>query len=261
MDPRLTPDNPNFLPPCWLADEVAERLSDRLDWLKITPRRILWLGAAEQRAAALTKRYRGATLTAFPANGRTAGTKRSLISRWYDRLGHRTREGGSSAASFALAELAGSAELLLANLLLYHAQEPKALLAAWQELLAPHAPLFFTTFGPDTLKEVRALAGDSPWPHLPDMHDLGDLLVQLRYAEPVMDMHYLTISYQTPQGFWADWGPWLAPDAKQHAATLRQVTFPLAITVELVFGHAWRAVPSPDRPNASTPQPIHWHRR
>ena len=249
------PYDPRFAPPSWLADEVAERLCERLDWLKIAPRRILWLGPSEQRAAALGKRYRGATLTPYPASG---SAKQSLIARWRERLRGHKRDSGANAAAPVPPELATSAELLLANLLLYHTQQPELVLSAWHELLAPQAPLFFTTFGPDTLKEVQALAANLPWPRLPDMHDLGDLLVRLRYAEPVMDMHYLTIAYQRPEAFLADWGAWFGLDAGR----LNQLIFPLTLTVELVFGHAWRAGPSSLPGNtAATSQPIRWHRR
>ena len=57
----------------------------------------------------------------------------------------------------------------------------------------------FTTFGPDTLKELRAaFAGVDAHTHVNrfvDMHDIGDMLVHAGFADPVMDMEYVTLTY------------------------------------------------------------------
>src|SRR6266404_6063312 len=69
----------------------------------------------------------------------------------------------------------------------------------WQRVrrrgvLAPGGLLMFSTFGPDTLKELRAAyAGADRYTHVNrfvDMHDLGDMLVHAGFAAPVMDMEY-----------------------------------------------------------------------
>ncbi len=262
MDSHIAPCDPRFSPPEWLSQEVAEQLCERLEWLRITPKRILWLGKSPAAAAALTQRYRNADLTVFPATDRKLAPHRSLIERARALLRVRNRAADPTRSAAPLANPASKADLLIGNLLLYQTRSPEALLAAWQELLAPNAPLFFATFGPDTLKEVRSLAANSSWPHFPDMHDLGDLLVRLRYAEPVMDMHYLTISYQRPAAFLADWGSWCG-SCPTPPAWLQQLTFPLPVTLELVFGHAWRPAALPPRlaAEAAAPQPIHWRPR
>ena len=59
--------------------------------------------------------------------------------------------------------------------------------------------LSFTTLGPDTLKEIRtSFAGLDRHTHVNrfiDMHDVGDMLVRAGFANPVMDMEYLTLTY------------------------------------------------------------------
>ena len=66
-------------------------------------------------------------------------------------------------------------------------------------MLAPGGLLMFSTFGPDTLKELRAAYGASTvYTHVNrfiDMHDLGDMLVHSGFADPVMDMEYITLTY------------------------------------------------------------------
>jgi malonyl-CoA O-methyltransferase len=77
--------------------------------------------------------------------------------------------------------------------------EPDSLFAEFRRVLAPGGMLMFTTFGPDTLQELR-----SSWARVDecthvnafaDMHDLGDLLVRAGLAEPVMDAERLTVTY------------------------------------------------------------------
>jgi len=57
----------------------------------------------------------------------------------------------------------------------------------------------FSTFGPDTLKELRQVfATVDSYPHVNafvDMHDLGDQLVQAGFGDPVMDMEIITVTY------------------------------------------------------------------
>ena len=60
----------------------------------------------------------------------------------------------------------------------------------------------FSCLGPDTAIELRVLYEDLGWPaaghDLTDMHDWGDMLVQAGFAEPVMDMERITLTYETP---------------------------------------------------------------
>ncbi len=61
----------------------------------------------------------------------------------------------------------------------------------------------FSTFGPDTLRELRTAFADADGqPHISrfvDMHDIGDMLVHTGFAEPVMDMEEITLTYADPR--------------------------------------------------------------
>jgi malonyl-CoA O-methyltransferase len=61
----------------------------------------------------------------------------------------------------------------------------------------------FSCLGPDTLRELRALYAAQGWAppahEFTDMHDWGDMLVQAGFAEPVMDMERITLTFETPE--------------------------------------------------------------
>ena len=66
----------------------------------------------------------------------------------------------------------------------------------------------FTTFGPDTLRELRAVfAAIDGEPHVSrflDLHDVGDLLVEAGFADPVMEMERFTLTYAGAADFLHD---------------------------------------------------------
>jgi malonyl-CoA O-methyltransferase len=80
--------------------------------------------------------------------------------------------------------------------------------AEWRRVLRVDGLLMFSTFGPDTFRELRAaFAALDATPHtLPfvDMHDFGDQLVEVGFTTPVMDMETITVTYDTPQALLAD---------------------------------------------------------
>jgi malonyl-CoA O-methyltransferase len=95
-----------------------------------------------------------------------------------------------------------SVDMLWANMLLHEAADPQALLADWHKALKVNGFLMFSCLGPDTAKELRDLYRELGWPpaghDLTDMHDWGDMLVQAGFAEPVMDMERIILTYETP---------------------------------------------------------------
>jgi malonyl-CoA O-methyltransferase len=153
--------------------------------------------------------------------------------------------------------------MLWSNLALAWAPDPAVTLREWHRVLEVGALLMFTTYGPDTLKELRAafaVADTVPHVHpFVDMHDLGDALVAAGFADPVMDMDLLTVTYARPEDLFRDlratgqrnahqrrrrtlggrtrWGRMRAA----YAAVARDGRVPA--TFEIVYGHAWKAAP------------------
>ena len=81
-------------------------------------------------------------------------------------------------------------------------------LREWHRVLEVGGLLMFTTYGPDTLKELRAaFAASDAASHVHpfvDMHDLSDALVAARFADSVMDIDLLTVTYARPEDLFRD---------------------------------------------------------
>lgn len=252
---RRALDRMAALPTPWLHDEVARRMAERLPIIKQPPREVLdWSGRAGGGVQALRAAAPQARLTLV----RGAAPLAAAEPAWW----RRAWPGGKGMATLAPAAVpAGSAELVWSNMALHFASEPRAPMAAWRQALASEGFLMFSTLGPGSLgllSEVYREAGwGSPFAPFVDMHDLGDMLVESGFADPVMDQEILTLTYASPQalldelhGLGANLDPhrhaglrtprWrarlLAALAAQAGADGR-----IALAFELVYGHAFRA--------------------
>ena len=80
--------------------------------------------------------------------------------------------------------------------------------SAYYPIIRPGGLLLFSTFGPDTLKELRqAWSAVDDRPHVSpfmDMHDIGDMLMRSQFAEPVMDAEYITMTYRNARELMRD---------------------------------------------------------
>jgi malonyl-CoA O-methyltransferase len=96
-----------------------------------------------------------------------------------------------------------SVDLLFSSLCIQWVQDLDALFAEWRRVLKPNAQVLFSTFGPDTLKELRAAwAAVDDAPHVNvflDMHDVGDALVRHGFQNTVMETDYFRLNYASPQ--------------------------------------------------------------
>jgi len=156
---------------------------------------------------------------------------------------------------------------VFSNLMLQWCQDPDAVFGECRRVLKPGGLLTFTTFGPDTLVELRrAWAAADSRTHVNrfiDMHDLGDALVRSGLAEPVMDVERFTLTYAEVRDLMRD-----LKDIGAHNAnagrprgltgkgTLARMTAAyeafrkdgrLPATYEVVYGQAWCPVAPPRR--------------
>jgi malonyl-CoA O-methyltransferase len=229
-----------------LARETGARMADRLDWVTLVPRRCGDLGCATGDGAfelqrrfpdcqVLAADYSLAMLDAVRARARADAQSPSVL----------------NADVRAMPLATGSLDLIWSNLVLHWLDDPRPAFREAFRLLHPGGLFTFAMLGPDTLRELRG-AG---WPGVRrfiDMHDVGDMLVGEGFAEPVLDVDFISMTYRRRSRFLADQRLLGVRDAllgkpgyRSARAALRAWrsdeagSFP--VTFEVVFGHAWRA--------------------
>jgi malonyl-CoA O-methyltransferase len=154
-------------------------------------------------------------------------------------------------------------DLVWSNLMLQWVNDLPRAFAEFRRVLRVGGLLTFTTFGPDTLQELaRAFAridGHTHVSRFADMHDLGDMLVQAGFADPVMDREQITVTYPSPAALLAELKAIGATNqtrgrprgltGRGRRAALEDVLRTLAqdgripATFEVVYGHAWKGEP------------------
>jgi len=190
-----------------LQREVGERLSGRLDLMTLVPRSVVDLGAGTGRwSAALAKRYPRARILSVDLAEGMLHRARRCAGRW-DRLRGRHVFVCADAERLPLADR--STDLLFSNLTLQWCHDLGRTFAEFRRVLRPGGLLLFSTFGPDTLKELRAAwaevdPGRPHVNHFPDMHDVGDALLRAGLADPVMDREDFQLTYREAAGLLRD---------------------------------------------------------
>ena len=246
-----------------LQREVGERLLQHLDPIRLAPKRLVDLGCGTGSSfEALRTRYPAADLVGIDiaqamllrASARTPAWKRWL---------------GAAAPRLVCADAerlplaARSAQLVFSNLALQWTDAPRVF-AEVARILEPGGLFIFATFGPDTLKELRAAFaaadGHAHVNRFVDMHDLGDALVHAGLAEPVMEMEVLTLEYGSVEEVMRDLKAIGAGNAlpgrprglsgrrrfEQVSAAYERFRRGEALpaTYEVVYGHAWKVQPA-----------------
>lgn len=194
----------------FLQREIADRLFERLDYIKLAPKRALDLGSGTGYATRkLRQRYADADIVSLdlaPEMLRFAKAQlpaASILARLLGRVrgqlqGNSGRQNWLCANAETLPLANESVDLVLSSLMLQWC-DPEAVAKEVARILKPNGLFMFTTFGPDTLKELRASfrkLDDAPHVNeFVDMHDIGDILVHSGFADPVMDQEIITLTY------------------------------------------------------------------
>jgi malonyl-CoA O-methyltransferase len=265
----------------FLPREIAQRMRERLDFIKVAPTSVLDAGCgAGEDIPALRERFpeapvfgtdlsHGMLSRALRHDAGDTSWRRFLpasLGKALGARGPRFAQADFSALPFA----AGAFEFIWSNLALHWHSRPDLVFPEWQRVLKVNGLLMFSTLGPDTLKELRGAYAEIEAAHgiasrkhvidFVDMHDLGDMLVEAGFEIPVMDQETLTITYKSPESLLADvrrWGAYpFERDAhdgafarRLHKALLaaletrRRADGTIALSFEVIYGHAWKAVP------------------
>ncbi|MDB5947066.1 MAG: hypothetical protein JWQ33_2092, partial [Ramlibacter sp.] len=210
-----------------------------------------------QAHALVEQRYpRATSLVAAADVGRTREALKAVGRPWWRRIGAPSPQVG------ALPD--GQAQMLWANMALHLSADPQALIGRWHRSLAIDGFLMFSCLGPDTLREMRHLYRTMGWPppahEFTDMHDWGDMLVAAGFAEPVMDMERITLTWDSPVKLLAELAElgsnlhparfrslrgrrWRKELEAALVSELGGVDGRLALTFEIIYGHALRPAP------------------
>ena len=246
-----------------LQREICGRALERLDLVKLAPAVILDAGSGTGFAArALARRYPDATVVEIDIAPAMLQTARARLPRWKKWIGRR-RELFLCGDNEQLPIRAGTIGMFWSNLAFQWANDLLRVFSECQRVLQPGGLLTFTTFGPDTLKELRkAFAGDARRVHVNrfyDMHDIGDMLVQAGFADPVMDMEQVTLTYADVETLMRELkaigahnvatgrgrgltGRRTLDDLRRRYEELRR-DGRLPATFEVIYGHAWKPEP------------------
>ncbi len=262
-----------------LQREIADRLMERLDLIKLRPTSVLDVGSGTGYCTrALARRYpRARVIGVDIALAMARLSARS--GRRFAWTGWRPRERYMCGDAEALPVRSGSVDMVVSNLALQWCN-PDAVFEETVRVLRPGGLLMFTSFGPDTLRELRTAwlsVDDAPHVHeFVDMHDLGDALVRAHFAEPVMDVERLILTYPSVSAVLRDLKAIGARNAargrhpgltgKRHFAGFRDAYASMAqadgripASFEVVYGHAWAPVPESGgrrRPDGTVTVPL-----
>lgn len=255
--------------PPWLHQEVARRLAEKLDPIKLEPQSWLdWSAFMGAGCELVQKRYPQAQrhvvepVAALAVRSQTEA-EQSAQRTWRTLFRRDVAEVFQEPVVQA-PWLPGGAQMLWANMTLHASADLPAMMAQWHRHLSVDGFLMCSGLGPDTARELRAVYRQVGWP-LPtvdfiDMHDLGDELVKAGFADPVMDMETLTLTWATAEEMLAEWRTWggnvaegrfaglRTPRWRQRlldalTASLQRPDGRLGLTIELVYGHAIKPLP------------------
>jgi malonyl-CoA O-methyltransferase len=256
-----------------LQHEIGMRMAERLDYVKLAPSAILDAGCGTGDAVGdLGVRYPAARIVAFDialpmvvAARARVHAGRSTFRRLLRPFAART----VSEPAFVCADINAlpfegvACDLVWSNLALQWVNDLPRAFAEFRRVLKVGGLLSFTTFGPDTLREVRAafagIDGKTHTNRFVDMHDIGDMLVHAGFADPVMDMEHVTLTYESPKALVAELkaigasnrtrgrprglmgrARWARAMARLEALR-RDGRIPA--TFEVIYGHAWKVAP------------------
>ncbi|WP_455197982.1 malonyl-ACP O-methyltransferase BioC [Kaarinaea lacus] len=250
----------------FLQREVGQRIIDRLEFIKLSPHTILDVGSGTGYVSQGLKQYfkksRIISLDIAPRMLKVARSKNNWFSQW---VGNHAFVCGD-AESLPLND--NSIDLIFSNLTLQWCGELDQVFSEFRRVLKPDGLLMFSTFGPDTLKELRQSwhiadtntgeAGDSLHVNqFIDMHDIGDALLRTGLSDPVMDVEHFTLTYPDVYKLMRELktlGAHNVAKGRRHGLTGKQrmkkmvaayekfrINGVLPATYEVVYGHAWQS--------------------
>lgn len=240
--------------------EIGERLLEHLGPVRLEPARVLDAGAGTGLLTGpLCARYRRALVIGLDIAEPMLAVARAKGPRLFSRQRFVCGDGERLPLASA------SVDLVVSNLLLQWFDHPESMFRECARVLARGRLLMFSTFGPDTLRELReswaVVDGHVHVHRFLDMHDVGDALVRSGFVDVVMETERLVVQYPDVTTLMSDLKGLGAHNAsagrvggltgKGRLARMREAyerwrgEGGLPATFEVIYGHAWTPARSP----------------
>ncbi|MBL1142219.1 MAG: malonyl-ACP O-methyltransferase BioC [Proteobacteria bacterium] len=244
-----------------LQQTVVERLMESFEHINVKPLSILDLGSGTGYGASLLKhQFKKAQIYQTDLSEEMLKRARKKTVRFLSKQ----RFLCADANKIPLPD--NSIDLVFSNLMLQWCNDPDNVFAEIKRVLKPKGVFLFTSFGPDTLKELRASwqqADDGIHVNaFVDMHDIGDALIRNGMDAPVLNVEQIILMYDDCKQLLRELknigahnvnrgrrktltGKQRFENMIEHYDTFRAKSqknkFPA--TYEVIYGHAWK----PDR--------------
>lgn len=238
-----------------LQNYVAKSLIERMDMMKLSPDLVLDLGSGPGTTAAmLEKKFRRARIIEADISQAMLCESRRSGRRFFNRRTWLCCDAEMSALR------TGSVDIVFSSLMLQWCAEPDRVFQEVERILRPEGLFIFSSFGPDTLRELRNswLAVDDE-PHVNifiDMHDVGDALIRSGMEHPVLETDFMRVHYddvRTLMGDLKGLGAQNTDRGRRRSLTGKgritrmleeyekfREAGRLPATYEVVYGHAWK---------------------
>lgn len=259
-----------------LQAEVRTRMLDRLDFVKIAPQVILDAGCGTGRISIdLARRFSKSHILSLDiAMGMLRRTRAGqAVSQIIKHALGLSRHSLLCGDIENLPLRDSSVGLVWSSLALQWCNDLDQAFREAHRVLQPEGLVMFSTFGPDTLRELRQAANADP-DHIHvsrfiDMHDIGDALIRAGFTSPVLDVERFVLTYDDVMAVMRDLKAIGAHNAAQGRRRgllgrgfLGKLTEnyeqfrsegKLPATFEVVYGHAWKLQPKFHSADGSVP--------
>lgn len=245
-----------------LQREISNRMLERLEYIKYQPEIIMDVGSGTGYGTrALKQHYSESSVIALDLAPGMLHTARGQTPWWRRNLPmlQKNRDNYVCADVDHLPFQASSINMVWSNVTLQWCNDLNITFAELHRVIAPGGLFMFSTFGPDTLKELRqtfaGLDGHTHVNRFIDMHDIGDMLVHAGFSAPVMDMEYITLTYTDLMSMLREikgMGAHNVTQGRKHGMMGKSAWRTLQnnyehfrregrlpATFEVVYGHAW----------------------
>ncbi|HSI25020.1 MAG TPA: malonyl-ACP O-methyltransferase BioC [Methylotenera sp.] len=241
-----------------LQKKVREEMLDRLSLINIAPQAILDAGCGTGLGGfALQKKFKSAQLVSLDIAFKML-QKTAELRPFMQKILHKEKLVCADIENLPIASQ--SINLLWSSLALQWCNDLDVAFNEAARILQADGLFIFSTFGPDTLKELRVASsnGHTHVSRFIDMHDIGDALTRAGFSAPVLDVEHYTLTYDDVKGVMRDLKSIGAHNATQGRARglqgkgfLQNLTQnyeqfrtqgKLPATFEVIYGHAWKPV-------------------